>query len=122
MASHAGKLGIYIYISIEQRDASHTSASDTGFLERRMSLVGLMTSTVKGMTAARRIAEAALSLRVGPRSLYASQAEDAEPMAAREACAQIEESHHPAQYAVPYKQAYHSKIGLANLIADNVHL
>lgn len=66
-----------------------------------MSLVGLMTSTVKGMTEASRMAEAALSLRVGPGSLYASHAEDAEPMAAREACAQIKQRHNPAEYCFP---------------------
>ena len=64
-----------------------------------MSLVGLMMSTVKGMTDASRMAEAALSLRVGPASLYASHAEDAEPMAARETCAHLEKSHDPAEHS-----------------------
>ena len=66
-----------------------------------MSLVGLMTSTVKGMTEASRMAEAALSLRVGPGSLYASHAEDAEPMAAREACAQINQTMTPQNNFLP---------------------
>ena len=64
-----------------------TSESESSFLKRRASLVGMITTSVQGSIAPISTAVVTFRLRVGP-PLYASQAEDAAAMAAKDACAQ----------------------------------
>jgi len=61
-----------------------TSVSDNSFLDRRMSLVGMITSSVQGSIAPISRAAVTCMLRLGP-PLYASQAEEAEATIARAA-------------------------------------